>query len=445
MTAQLTPNDQETRRGLQAPNAWSVLGLLALANLLNFYDRTLPAIVVEPIKDEFGLTDTQIGVLSAAFTVVYAVAGIALGRMADRLPRRRIMGWGLIVWSVLTAAGGGAWTFAAMLVFRLGVGIGEAAYAPAANSTIADLFPAHKRSRAVAVFQAGLPLGLVLAFFTTGPVVEAFDSWRAPFFLAAVPGLLVGAALLTIREPERGASEVEPVTVVPVARPIRAVLRIPTLWWLIVSGIGLQIAAYSAATFLVPLFQRYFGLSLTLAATNTGIILGLTGLVGLAVGGAVADRASRTSPRGRLLVAAAGATVAVPLTWWALSLPHTAPALFVAVFSAGWLGQFFFHTSAYPAVADIVEPGLRSTAIAVFFAAFYLLGGAFGPVIAGALSDHLAATATDLPPGLSAEAAGLNEALRLLVPISLVITAVGLFGATRTVERDHRRRNDTAA
>jgi len=103
----------------------------------------------------------------------------------------------------------------------------------------------------------------------------------------------------------------------------------------------------------------------------------------------------------------------------------------------GWLLQYTFHTSALPAVADVVQPRLRSTAIGVFFAAFYLLGGAFGPVIAGALSDHLAALA---PPGgpVSAQARGLHDSLLYLVPLSLSIAAAGLFGAARTIGRDHR-------
>ncbi|QJY46065.1 spinster family MFS transporter [Pseudonocardia broussonetiae] len=435
--------DEHRHRSRQAPHAWRAVAVLALANLLNFYDRTIPAIVVEPLKAEFGLSDTDVGVLGGAFTVVYAVAGITLGRMADRGSRRRIMAAGLIVWSLFTAASGGAWSIASLLIFRLGVGVGEAAYAPAANSFIADLFPPDRRSRAVAVFQFGLPLGLTLAFFTTGALVEAFDSYRAPFFLAAVPGIVVAVALLLIPEPRRGASETRSVGTGSVARPIRTVLAIPTMWWLILSGIGLQIAAYGVTTFLVPLFQRYFGLSLTQSAVNAGIVLGLTGLVGLALGGAAADRAARRSRRGRLLVAAVSLSLAVPLTLWALSLPPDASGLFVLVFSTGWLQQFTFHTSALPAVSDVVEPRLRATGIALFFAAFYLLGGAFGPVIAGALSDTFAAAAPAGAAGaLSSEAVGLHDALRLLVPAALAVAALGMFGASRAVERDHARMND---
>ena len=157
----------------QASNAWKVLTVLFLANLFNFFDRAVPAIVIEPIRMEWGLSDLQIGIISAAFTVVYAIAGIPLGRLADTGSRKKIMGWGLIVWSGFTALGAGSWSFASFLFTRIGVGIGEASYAPAANSLIGDMFPANKRSRAVGVFMLGLPLGLLLAFFTVGAMVKA--------------------------------------------------------------------------------------------------------------------------------------------------------------------------------------------------------------------------------------------------------------------------------
>ncbi len=185
--------------GQQASNAWKVLTVLFLANLFNFFDRAVPAIVIEPIRIEWGLSDLQIGILSAAFTVVYAVAGIPLGRLADTGSRKKIMGWGLIVWSAFTALGAASWSFASFLATRIGVGIGEASYAPAANSLIGDLFPANKRSRAMGVFMLGLPLGLLLAFFTVGAMVKAFGSWKAPFVIAMLPGLIIAISFFMIR------------------------------------------------------------------------------------------------------------------------------------------------------------------------------------------------------------------------------------------------------
>ena len=283
--------------------------MLALANFVNFYDRTVPAIVIEPIKDEFGLSDLQIGILSGAFTIVYAVAGIVLGRMADRGSRRKVMALGLVVWSLFTAASGGAWSFASLLLFRVGVGIGEASYAPAANAMIFDAFPAQRRSRAVAVFQLGIPVGLLTAFLSVGWMVEASGSWRVPFLVASVPGLVLALVMLTLPEPRRGATDdpgAAPPEISAPDRPIRALLRIPTMRWLILAGVGIQVPTYAVATFLVPLLQRYFDLGIGPASLSAGVILGVTGIFGLLLGGLAADRASRRSLRARLVVGATG-------------------------------------------------------------------------------------------------------------------------------------------
>jgi len=187
--------------GNQVANAWRVLILLFLANLFNFFDRVIPFIIAEPIRKEWGLSDFQIGLAGSAFTVVYAIAGLPLGRLADTGPRRQIMGWGLAAWSAFTGATGLAWNFVSFFFVRLLVGVGEASYGPAATSLIGDLFPSNKRSRAMGIFMLGLPIGLVLGFFTVGAMVKAYDSWRAPFFMAMVPGLALAIAMFFITWP----------------------------------------------------------------------------------------------------------------------------------------------------------------------------------------------------------------------------------------------------
>jgi MFS family permease len=439
MSAQVSNrgSDEPARVGLQAPNAGNVLLLLTLANVLNFYDRTMPAMLVESFKTEWGLSDGQIGLLSSGFTVVYAVAGIILGRMADRGRRRIIMGLGLIVWSIFTALGGGAWSFASLLIARLGVGIGEAAYAPAANSIIADLYPSHQRARAIGWFQIGIPAGLIVAFFTTGAIVEAFDSWRAPFMIAAIPGFILGLLMMRIQEPARGASE--PSTVSLEAAPslmsaVRTIFAIPTMWWLILGGIGLQIVANGLGTFIVPFFERYFDLSLTSAGISAGIVLGFAQMIGLPLSGLLADRASGRGLNKRVQLGAIAMLVATPLMVLAFTR-STGDLIFVVVILAlAHLLLPFYHTVALPALSDVVPPALRSTAIALLFAAFYLLGGGFGPVLVGMLSDHFAAGT--IPAGMDAEAYGLKTALLVIMPIALFVTAVGLFGASRRITTD---------
>jgi MFS family permease len=365
-------------------NPWRVLFLLFLANLLNFFDRTIPAILNEPIRLEWGLNDLQLGVITAAFTVIYAVAGLPLGRLADRGSRARVMGWGIAVWSAFTAANAYAWSFGSFLVARMGVGVGEASYAPAANSLIGDLFPAERRSRALGIFMLGLPMWLMLAFFTVGPMVAAFGDWRAPFVVAALPGLLLAALMFLVREPRRGASErvrgAEATAGAAgaaaegseaAAGPIRTVLRTRTILWIILSGVAVNFAAYAGNGFLVPMIQRYFGLALTAAAVTTGFIVGVTGLVGLTAGGWVVDKVYQRSERGRLVFGAGSLVVAALATAAALASGRESVALFAALFGLGWLAQYSYYTSVYPAIQDVVEPRLRATAVALYFAGMY--------------------------------------------------------------------------
>lgn len=432
----------------QATNAWRILFLLFLANLFNFFDRTIPAIIIEPIRLEWSLSDLQLGLIGTAFTIVYALAGIPLGRMADTGARRKIMGWGLAAWSGLTALNGMAWNFWSFLLIRMGVGIGEASYAPAANSLIGDLFPAHKRSRAMGLFMLGLPLGLLLAFFTIGAMVQAFGSWRAPFLIAAVPGLILALFLFFIREPARGAAEVTRVSSAPVEKPLRTVLAIRTFWWLVLAGLAFNFAAYACNSFMVPMLQRYFGLGLQDAAMATGVIVGLTGLVGLTVGGWIADKVHQRWANGRLLFAAVSMLVACVCTGWALSAGRIDTAVFVGVFSLGWLFSYNFYTCVYTAIQDVIEPRLRATAMALFFAGLYLLGGGLGPLAVGWLSDHYAqaamhaAGASEMSEAF--KAAGLHDAM-VLIPVALFLTLLALLQAARCFQRDALRMREGLA
>lgn len=412
---------------------WYLLATLTLANVVNFYDRTIPAVIVEPLKAEFGLSDTMIGVLGGSFTIVYAIAGVLLGRLADRVPRRHVMAGGLVVWSLFTGASGLVQGFLFLFLFRLGVGIGEASYGPASNALICDAYAPKRRSRAISIVSLGIPIGLLLAFLTVGVVVEATGTWRAPFVIAAVPGLLLAIAMLFIKEPERGATDtVEMRAAAQERHPYRAVLRIRTITWLMVAGIGLQIPTYGVATFIVPLLQRYFGLPIGTASIGAGAILGLAGIVGLLAGGRLADRAADRHPSGRLVVPAIGFALAIPLTLAALLLGSANAALFIALFATGWTGTQFLSAAASPAIADVTPPDLRATAIAVYFASFNLVGATLGPILVGILSDALA---TPLG-GLSAEAVGLHRALLVIVPIGLVIATFGSYRASRALPRD---------
>ena len=425
--------------GRQAADAWGVLVLLFLANMFNFFDRTIPAIITEPVRIEFGLSDTQLGLIAAAFTVIYAIAGVPLGRLADTGSRRIIMAIGLAAWSVFTGLNGFARSFASLLGLRMAVGVGEASYGPAAMSMVGDLFPSNKRSRAMGIYMLGLPAGLMLAFFTVGSIVQAFGTWRAPFFFAVIPGLVLALCFWLVREPARGGAEGVAASPVAIDRPVRRVLSIRTMWLIILSGIAVNFSSYATNGFLVPLLMRYDGLPLQRASLVTGVIVGVAGLVGLTLGGWVADRIHQRSMRGRLVFGATCMAGAALATWYALTLGKNATGVFTAVFAGGWLLQYQYYTCVYPAIQDVVEPRLRAIAMAIYFACLYLLGGAFGPVVVGLLSDRYARTAMRAAGAVAAapqfRAAGLHDAM-YLVPIALMLTSLALFVASITFRAD---------
>jgi MFS family permease len=173
---------------------------------MNFYDRGIVAAVMEPIRKEWGLSDTSLGAVGTVFIVVYALVGLPLGRLADRWSRARLLAVSAAVWSLLTAGSGLAWNYLSLAVARLGVGVGEAGCAPAANSLIGDLFPSRMRARAISLFMLGLPFGTLLNFLLSGSIAAAWG-WRAAFLVASVPGLVLAALALLIHEPVRGAAD----------------------------------------------------------------------------------------------------------------------------------------------------------------------------------------------------------------------------------------------
>ena len=228
-------------------------------NILNFYDRHVAGALTEPIRKEFHLTDTQIGLLGSVFIWLYAIIGVPIGRIADSASRKKLLAGAIMVWASLTASAAFASSYILLLISRIGVGVGEAGCAPTATSWLGDLFPPDKRSRVLALFMLGVPIGGALSFFLSGPLAQAYG-WRIAMIVAAAPALLLVPALLVLPEPQRGASEpnLQPLSSVS----IWGILRIPTLWWIIASGVLLNFNAYALATFLPAFLSRVHGLSL---------------------------------------------------------------------------------------------------------------------------------------------------------------------------------------
>ncbi len=414
------------------------LAVLFVINAMNFFDRVIGGALAEPIRREWNLSDSALGALGTAFTLLYAFVGIPLGRLSDRASRKSILAGAVFVWSALTAASGITRTYWQLFVTRLGVGVGEAACAPAATSLIGDLFPPHRRARALSVFMMGLPIGIALSYFVGSYVAHAWG-WRAAFYVAGVPGVLAAVAAMFIHEPLRGTKEIvasKPHT----GSPWKKLLSIPTLWWLIASGALHNFNMYALGSFLAPLLMRYHGASLREAGVMTTLVYGLSGIPGLLLGGALADRWAVKRRDGRLLVAAIATGVSAPLMWAALARPANDAVPFVILGSLACAFMYVYYASVYAALQDVVEPSLRGTAMALYFFAMYVLGASFGPLATGIASDYFtrraAGVALELEPF---RGAGLHSAM-YLVPILSIFLALVLFAASRTVARDMERR-----
>jgi MFS family permease len=423
---------------------WFALAVLFAINLLNFFDRQLAGALGEPVRIEFGLNDTALGLLGTVFTLVYAAAGVPIGRLTDRWLRTRLISIGVGVWSLFTGATGLAWNYASLFVTRIGVGIGEAVCAPACQSLIGDLFPPEKRARALGIFMLGLPVGLSLAFFLGGLIGEAYG-WRTAFLVAFVPGVIVAGLVLLIREPARGAMESQPtVSLRPGESPYRAVLSVPTLWWIIVSGALHNFNMYAVMIFQTPFLQRFHGLGLYDANVISALVVGVVGGIGLMWGGWLSDRLARRRVNGRLLLSSVAMLAGAPCVFFAIAQPSGSLVPFIVLMSAGIAMMHAYYPTVYAAIQDVVEPRLRGTAVALYFFAMYLLGGSLGPIATGMLSDYFArramhAAGSDVMTE-PFRAAGLHDAM-FIVPLLMGLCAVVLFAASRTVAEDVRRRS----
>lgn len=422
---------------------YALLILFAI-NLLNFFDRQVLGALGEPIRKEFMLSDTALGLLGTVFTIMYAIVGLPLGSIADKWYRTRLIAIGTTMWSLLTAATGMAQTYAQIFVARLGVGLGEATCAPAGQSLIGDLFPPGRRAFAMGIFMLGLPGGVFAAYISAGWIATHFG-WRAVFYVACVPGLILAALALRIREPGRGA--LDPGRVVTTAAAasqssFAAVLSVPTMRWIILSGVFHNFNMYALNSFNTPFLQRYHHMSLSGASNASSIAVGAVGAIGLLGGGYLADRLSATRRNGRLLLASLCMVIAAPCIFFAINQPPGAIAAYIILMGMGTTTMYVYYATVYTAIQDVIEPRLRGMAVGIYFCCMYIFGASLGPLGTGILSDHFSHQAMIDAGAVNMtevfKATGLHYAM-YAIPVLAMAAAVVLFAASRTVDKDVRR------
>jgi predicted MFS family arabinose efflux permease len=364
-----------------------VLGLLTAVYALNFLDRTIFNVLIEPIKKEFALSDTMMGLLAGfGFVLFYSLLGIPIARVADRLNRRNIVAIAFAFWSAMTFLCGMATSVTSLALARIGVGIGESAGTPASQSIVADLFNKNERPRALGIYAIGTYLGVFLGYFIGGYVNQHYG-WRMAFFSAGLPGIALAAVLwLTISEPKRGAMA-ETFTPEPLG-PTLGFLASQQTFVIVLIGFCLTTYTnYATAAWIPPFLARVHHLSSAEIGTYAGTFKGLAGMAGTLVGGLVVARISQRDDRWKLWAPAITSGLAGPVFAVCLLTPDFSTmvaALALASFLVG------FHLGPIFAIAQTVaRPSMRALASAIVLLTATCFGQGVGPLAVGMINDAL--------------------------------------------------------
>jgi MFS family permease len=362
-----------------------VLVMLIIAYTFNFLDRQILGILAGPIKQDLGLTDSQLGLMGGlAFAVFYTLLGIPIAAVADRSSRTWIMTGALTVWSGFTALCGFAGGFWQLFLCRMGVGVGEAGGVAPAYSLISDYFPKEQRARALAAYSFGIPIGSALGILFGGLIAHSV-SWRWAFIIVGLAGVALAPIFrLVVREPKR---EVSAAPATTTAGGIRTLLAKPSFWLISLGAAASSVCGYGVAFWLPSFFERSLGMGLVDRSLFLGAMTLVGGVLGVWLGGYLGDRLGRARPAAYLLVPAVAFLIALPCFLMAVQATSLPVAFVLFLIPTGlnlvWLGPVI------TAVQHLVPPAQRSTASACFLFVNNLIGLGLGTWFFGAVSDAL--------------------------------------------------------
>lgn len=398
MNAQLNPpinNELQNADAVILRRRGFTLALLTLTYFFSFMDRQILAILLEPIKKDLSLSDTQLGLLSGlVFAIFYATLGVPIARVADRANRRNIIAASLAIWSVMTALCGLAQNFLQLLLLRIGVGVGEAGAGPPSQSIIADLYPPEKRASAMAIYSLGVLLGGGVGIMIGGNVAHAYG-WRAAMMIVGIPGVALSLIVWKfVVEPRRGLSDAAPASdeqglVAPgMWQSFLTILREPAAIYL-VGGLTLtSLVGYALIGWGPSYMQRSLGLSALQVANYVAIPASLAGGASAMIGGTIADYVGRRQGlHAQAWVVAAMQTVAFPFAvsfYYFDAMGVAMASYFVSLlFSVAYLGP------TYALIQHLAPLRLRAMWAALAALVTNLIGLGLGPVAVGKLSDWL--------------------------------------------------------
>lgn len=398
-------NEAEYPRGAETSR---VLGILMIATFLSLIDRQIPNFLVGPIRHSMQISDTEMSLIQgSAFAIMFALAGLPLGWLVDRTNRRNIILVGVFFWSLMTVYCGYAESFWQLFIGRVGVGIGEAALAPACYSLIADYVPPAKRGRTLSIYFLANNLGsgmalIVIGFLTSiGPVLAAsspifagLEPWQVAFVMAGLPGILLTPVILAIREvPRRGNNgaivQGATASISSLRHFFRHAAAHKSLFVRVYGALSLvQFCNMASYAWAPTHFIRKFGIPAEQLGLWLGITIGSVGLIGGIISAAVTDRlASRPQHGGRLALAALTCAVIAPLH---LIWPLADNLLLAFIcFGATGLATATIYASSPAIVQDMVPNQMRGKAVAVYMMVLGILGYALGPTAVALATDYL--------------------------------------------------------
>lgn len=372
------------------------LALLTLVYFFSFMDRQILSILLEAIKADLRLSDTQLGLLSGlVFAVFYATLGIPIARLADRSSRRMIVAVSLTVWSAMTAACGLAQSFTQLMLARIGVGIGEAGAGPPSHSIIADLYSPDKRASAMAIYSLGVLLGGGLGVMIGGNVAALYG-WRAAMFVVGVPGLLLALVVrFAMVEPRRGLSDVGRVAEQEphpsLADGVASLWRSAPARHLIAAITLTSLVGYALTGWGPSYMQRSLGYSMREVANYVALPAALIGAASALIGGKLADRAARRHgvyAQSWVVVVMKAIGFPFAIAFYFVDVPHLALGCYFVsyIFAGAYLGPTFAM------IQHLAPLRQRATWAALSLLSINLVGLGLGPFLVGQLSDWLKPT-----------------------------------------------------
>ncbi len=445
-------NENEAARGAVGENdyprpayAWYVVVVLTLGYVVSFLDRQIFALLIEPIRADLALSDTQVSLVGGlAFALFYTVLGIPIGRLADRRSRRAIIAWGVTIWCFMTAACGLARNYWQLFLARVGVGVGEATLNPSALSLISDYFPRHQRGRAISFYNMGVSLGVgianivgawAIAFATAAPalvlpVVGELRPWQMVFLFVGLPGLVVALLMATVREPVRkdririqhrdGTSSEE----MPIAETLRFLGQRWKRYATHFLGMSVVTIIGYAFFFWVPtMFVRTWGWSIPEAGYAYGLVTLIFGPIGVNLGGWIADWLYGRGYKDGLMRTCLFTAVLlfVPTSILAPLMPG--PALAIALLIPSTMAGAIITATGSAALMMITPNQMRGQITALYYFVINALGLTLGPTAVALVTDY-----------------GFGEAGALRFSIAVVgaaagVVALGFLGANLRLYR----------